>query len=139
VNRRRSGFTTRRWTVGGGLRYFGGAVAFGFAAMWILASLTAALVCLLSAALAYGAVLLTERTRAKPAIRASSPGIAASSTLGPPSRTPTAEEVPLWADALNSDLGHIYEPTATTSPLAREAEYGWPLNDDAATPSETLH
>jgi hypothetical protein len=49
------------------------------------------------------------------------------------------EDLPLWADALNSDLGHVYEPSATTSPLAREAEYGWPLTDDTVVASEPLH
>ena len=47
--------------------------------------------------------------------------------------------MPSWAEALNSDLGHVYEPSATTSPLAREAEYGWPLIDDTVIASEPLH
>lgn len=104
-----------------GLRYFCGAVAFGFAAMWIMASLAAALVCLLSAIVGYGAVVVAQRMRGTRAVH-----------VGP---TAEAEGLPLWADALNSDLGHIYEPAAATSALTREAEYGWPLNDDTVIAS----
>lgn len=124
--------------MGSGLRYFGGAMAFGFAAVWIMASLAAALVCLLSAVLGYGVVLAAERTRARLAGRGNSPGISTPSTLAPPIRTGELKDIPQWADVLNSDLGHIYEPAATTSPLARETEYGWPLDEDRAAPSEML-
>jgi hypothetical protein len=123
----------------GGLRYFGGAVAFGFAAMWIMASLAAALVCLLSAVVGYGAVCVVDATRAKLARRSSRPGVALSTTLAPPRPALELDDMPSWADALNSDLGHVYEPSATTSPLAREAEYGWPLVDDTVIASEPLH
>ena len=109
----------------GGFRYFGGAVAFGFAAVWIMASLTAALVCLLSAVVGYGAALAAERRRAK-------------NTSSVQRLAPRVGELPHWADALNSDLGHIYEPAATTSPLSAEAAYGWPLDDTVAT-SERFH
>jgi hypothetical protein len=37
-----------------------------------------------------------------------------------------------WAEALNSDLGHIYEPSATTSPFSPGAEYGWPTTMNRA-------
>jgi hypothetical protein len=120
------------------LRYFGGAVAFGFAAVWIMASLAAALVCLLSALVGYGVVFVAECTRAKLARRASRHDTVAPRTVAPVGRPPEAEDLPLWADALNSDLGHIYEPAAATSPLAREAEYGWPLEDTVST-SGTFH
>jgi hypothetical protein len=120
------------------LRYFVGAVAFGFAAVWILASLEAAIVCGLSAVIGYGAVAAVERMRVRRATRAVSPGLSTASRPALPSRAPEVDELPLWADALRSDLGHVFEPTATTSPLAREAEYGWPLTDDIAV-SETLH
>lgn len=119
------------------LRCFGGAVGFGFAAVWITASLAAALVCLAAAALGYGVIVVAERARAKVAARRSSPGIAVSNVQALPSPTPEAEDLPSWADALNSDLGHLYQPTAGMAPLTREAEYGWPLDDAAA--SETLH
>jgi hypothetical protein len=122
----------------GGLRYFVSAVAFGFAAVWIMASLAAALVCLGSAAVGYGVVFVAERRRAKRATRTSSSSISATRVFALPS-SPTEEDLPLWANALNSDLGHIYDPSATTSPLSAEAEYGWPLDDDTAIASEKLH
>jgi hypothetical protein len=123
----------------GGLRYFGGAVAFGFAAVWILASLAAALVCLLSAIAGYGVVFVAERTRAKRAVRTSSPGVSSSSLVARPVQTPEMNDLSLWADALNSSLGHVYEPAVATSPLAREAEYGWPGIEDTVVATETLH
>jgi hypothetical protein len=123
----------------GGLRYFAGAVAFGFAAVWIMASLAAALVCLLSAVAGYGAARVVETARAKLAGRASRPSVAVSNTLVPTRPALKLEDMPSWAEALNSDLGHVYEPSATTSPLAREADYGWPLIDDTVIASEPLH
>ena len=114
--------------MGGGFRYFVGAVAFGFAAVWIMATLAGALVCLSSAVVGYSVVLVAERMRATRATRASSSGISA----------PHVDDLALWADALRSDLGHVYEPAATASPLAREAVYGWPLIDENAVASEAL-
>jgi len=108
-----------------GLRYFGGAVAFGFAAVWITWSLAAALVCLLSAAAGYGAVFVAQRARGKLASRPS--------MVTPASRTPEVEDLSLQADELNQDLGHIYEPTVRTRRPATQS----PPGDDAATPSET--
>jgi hypothetical protein len=86
-----------------GLRYFGGAVAFGFAAVWITWSLAAALVCLLSAAAGYGAVFVAQCARGKLAAAASSPT--------PASRTPEAEDLSLQADLPPR------VPPATTRPL----------------------
>jgi hypothetical protein len=120
--------------VAGGLRYFGGAVAFGFAAIWIMASLAAALVCLLSAVVGYSVVFVVERMRARPARRAGAPRMAPSALQGRASEA----SMPQWADALNSDLGHIYEPSATTSGLSREAEYGWPRADETVITSGPL-
>jgi hypothetical protein len=119
------------------LRYFAGAVAFGFAAVWTIQSLAAAFVCLLSAAVGYGVVFVAEHVRAKRAVRAGSPGVSRSNTLSPPSRTAQIQDFPLRADDLNHDLGHVYEPSPTTPPPAAETEYGWPLNDATATPSDT--
>jgi hypothetical protein len=117
------------------LRYFGGAVAFGFAAMWIMASLAAALVCLSALLVGYCVVFVAQRTWAE-LVRSSRAGTSAARSTG----KPAAEGLPLWAHALNSDLGHVYEPSATNSALAREVEYGWPLVDDTAvTASEPLH
>lgn len=123
--------------MGGGLRYFAGAAAFGFAAVWIMASLAGALVCLLSALVAYGAVVVGERTRARrarPADRAD----ATPTLLAPPNPSPEVEDLPRWAEVLNSDLGHVYDPSATMSPLAHEAEYGWPVIDDPVVASGLL-
>ena len=109
----------------GGLRYFVGAVAFGFAALWIMATLAGALVCALSAVVGYGVVVAAERMQAKLGNRANRSGVS------------DARNLPVWADALNTDLGHIYEPSAT-SPLSREDEYGWPQADDTAITSGAL-
>jgi hypothetical protein len=118
-----------------GLRYFGAAMAFGSAAVWILASLTAALVCLSAATLGYGAVLAAERMRANLS-RARKSGTSTPSKREP--RTPKPEEdvLPLVAEELNHDLGYVYEPTAPTPPRTVEPEYGWPSNDDTAAPNE---
>jgi hypothetical protein len=121
----------------GGLRYFGGAVAFGFAAVWILASLAAALVCVLSAALGYGGVVLAERMWARLAARSPRSGLRKHGRG--PVQTPVIDGVRGWAEALNTDLGHVFQPGAAMSPLAREAEYGWPLVEEAGITSEPLH
>lgn len=115
--------------MGGGFRYFSGAVAFGFAAVWIMATLAAALVCLLSAAAGFGMALAAERVRAKRAARGGERS----------TRPPGLEDFPLTPDALNSDLGYVYEPSAAMSALTRAAEYGWVLDDDTAASRETLH
>jgi hypothetical protein len=98
------------------LRYFGCAVGFGFGVLWMTEGLGAAILCVLLAGLGYGAVFVAERARANP------------STFRLPSRTPEAEDLSVAADELNLDLGHVYEPSDdATSPLAAEAEYGWPV------------
>jgi hypothetical protein len=124
--------------VSAGLRYFGGGLAFGFAAVWIMASLAAALVCLAATAVGYGVGFAVERMRAKPG-RASPGSKVSTPTKAPqPRRATGVDELPRWAEALNSDLGHVYEPAAATAPLSAEAAYGWPVDDDTALPSETL-
>lgn len=102
------------------MRYFGGALAFGFAAVWILASLSAALVCLLSAAVGYGAVFVAERTRVRLADRASGSDLSGSVVGQPPSRRPEAEDLSLRADELNRDIGHVYQPEADDTTTPRE-------------------
>lgn len=98
------------------LRYFGCAVGFGFGVLWMTEGLGAAILCLLLAALGYGAVFVAERARANP------------NMFALPNRTAAVDDLPLRADELNLDLGHVYEPTDdATSPLAAEAEYGWPV------------
>ena len=122
----------------GGLRYFGGAVGFGFAAVWIMASLAAAVVCLVAAVAGYGALVVAERAGARLAARARSGRAATTAQPAQPKPAPAVEDLPSWADALNSDLGHVYEPAGTTSPLSAEAAYGWPI-EDTVVASEALH
>jgi hypothetical protein len=106
------------------LRLFWCVVGFAFGVLWMTKGLGAAILCLLLAGLGYGAVFVAERARANPgAIRL-------------PSRTPEVEDLPLQAEELNHDLGHVYEPSDASSPLAAEAEYGWPL---AKPESELAH
>lgn len=105
------------------LRYFGCVAGFGFGVLWMTEGIGAAILCLMLAALGYAAVLVAERARANP------------SSLRLPSRTPEAEleaeeDLPLRADELNLDLGHVYEPSDdASSPLAAEADYGWPVEE----------
>jgi hypothetical protein len=100
------------------LRYFGCAVGFGFGALWMTEGLGAAIVCLLLAALGYGAVLVRERAQADP------------SAFRLPRQTPRMADLPLRAEELNQDLGHVYEPSDdASSPLAAEADYGWPVEE----------
>ena len=115
---------------GDGLRYFGGAVAFGFAAVWITASLVAALVCLAAAVVSYGVISLAERAQAKLAARASGRGIPNASTPAPSRQPSDPGYLALRADELNHDLGRVYEP-AGPLPRADEPEYGWPSDEPA--------
>ena len=99
------------------VRYFGSAVGFGFGVLWMTQGLGAAILCLLLAGLGYGVVLAAERARENP------------SAFRLPTRTPEEQEdLPLRAEELNHDLGHVYEPSDdSSSPLAAEADYGWPV------------
>ena len=102
------------------MRYFGCVAGFGFGVLWITEGIGAAILCLMLGALGYAAVLVAERARANP------------SSFRLPSRTPGAEEedLPLRAEELNLDLGHVYEPSDdASSPLAAEADYGWPVQE----------
>jgi hypothetical protein len=103
------------------MRYFGCLAGFGFGVLWMTEGLGAAILCLLLAALGYFGVLVAERARANP------------ETFRLPTRTPEVDEVedlPLRADELNHDLGHLYEPSDdASSPLAAEADYGWPVEE----------
>jgi hypothetical protein len=110
------GFTTRRYTVGSTLRYVGGAVGFGFGAVWMTVGIGSAIACLLLAALGYGVVLMAERAQAGPHERR------------PANRTPIAE-APLLVetDELDLDEPSYHEPLEDAQiPVAAEVEYGWP-------------
>jgi hypothetical protein len=106
--------------VGGSLRYVGGAVGFGFGAVWMTAGIGSAIACVLLAALGYGVVFVAERAQAN-------------ANTHPPSETPEAETAtPLGADEFELDDGRYDEPPDdATSPLAAEGEYGWPGSYDA--------
>jgi|SRR5215470_1302702 len=97
--------------MGSSLRVIGGGVGFGFGVVWMTVGLGPAIVCVLLAALGYGAVFMAERNQAdRRSIRI--PGLRAPSA-------PTDE----------FGLGdEVYEelPDDATTPLAAEAEYGWP-------------
>lgn len=122
--------------MGGGLRYFVGGVAFGFAAVWIMATLAGALVCLAAAVAGYGAIVLAEWTRTKRVARRAATVIAAPSNVAQPRSTPDLDDFPLTPDALNTDLGYVYEPVGATA--GRTREYGW-THDDGAAWSEVAH
>jgi hypothetical protein len=118
------------------VRYFGGAVAFGFAALWIMASLAAALTCALAAVAGYGVMFAAECGWAKLATRRLA---RRRRSRDLPSRPAEVSGLPNWADALNSDLGYVYEPAAAMLPLSGEAAYGWPLDDGATAVGDPLH
>jgi hypothetical protein len=105
------------------VRYFGCAVGFGFGVLWLTQGLGAAILCLLLAGLGYGVVLAAERARENP------------NTFRLPTRTPEVEDLPLRAEELNVDLGHVYEPSDdASSPLSAEADYGWPVEQPVEQP-----
>jgi hypothetical protein len=113
--------------VSGGFRYFVGAVAFGFAAVWIMATLAGALVCLAATVAGYGAVVVADWTRTKRTARVAVDGTPATSEGSHTDAEPYLEDFPLTPEALNSDLGYVYEPTG-----AAAREYGWAHSDGAA-------
>jgi hypothetical protein len=98
------------------LRYVGCALGFGFGVVWMTKGLGAAIVCLFVAALGYGAIFAAERGRDGASFRR-------------PTRTIEEPEF---------EPEFYYEPVDdAVSPLAAEAEYGWPLEEHeiAHTPS----
>jgi hypothetical protein len=97
-------------------RYFGCLAGFGFGVLWMTEGLGAAILCLLLGGLGYGVVFVAERARANP------------DTFRLQRRAPEEADLPQQAEELNLDLGHVYEPSDDeASPLAAEAEYGWPV------------
>jgi predicted lipid-binding transport protein (Tim44 family) len=126
------GFTTRRYTVDSSLRYVGGAVGFGFGAMWMTEGIGAAIACLLLAALGCGVVLMAERAQANASAQRPS-----ADTFDADADYPlTADEFELeelsYEQASNDEGSNEQassdEPAEEArSPLAVEAEYGWPV------------
>lgn len=96
------------------LRYFGCAVGFAFGVMWMTVGLGSAILCLLLAGLGYGAVFVAGRAQTE--------GI----TRRRPGAAPTTDDSLL--DDLELDYERYDEPADdATSPLAAEADYGWPV------------
>jgi hypothetical protein len=96
--------------VNSSLRYFGCVAGFGFGVVWMTVGLGAAILCLLLAGLGYGVVFVAGRAQAE--------GI----TRRRWSERPKAEASQL--DPVELD----YEPAEDAmSPLAAEADYGWPV------------
>jgi hypothetical protein len=95
------------------LRYFGSAAAFGVGVVWMTVGLGSAIVCLLLAVFGYGAVFFAERAQANASV---------------PRWRNAAEDPPLIAAELEPEAAHHLEPSDddASTPLAAEAEYGWP-------------
>lgn len=114
----------------GWTRYFGGAVGFGFGLLWMTTGLGSAIACLLLAGLGYGVAFTAERARAS------------GSAFRLAARTPDTGALRMEGDdtALESDLP-IYEPYETaddaSSPLAAEADYGWPVAEPELAHTES--
>jgi hypothetical protein len=99
------------------LRYFGCVVGFGFGLVWMTVGLGAAILCLLLAGFGYGVVFVAGRAQ----------------TEGITRRRPNERQKPdrLLLDEVELD----YEPAEDAmSPLAAEADYGWPV-----APPEMAH
>jgi|SRR5215471_14452634 len=97
--------------MGSSLRLFGCAVGFAFGVVFMTVGLGSAIVCLLLAALGYGAVFLVERPE----------------LMRPLSKTTQAEDTPVAAGGFEFEHGqHVEAPEDATTPLSAEAEYGWP-------------
>jgi hypothetical protein len=114
------GFIPRRYTVDNKMRYFGFAVGFAFAVVWMTVGLGSAIVCGLLAGLGYGAVIVAERARANA------------------TRThERADSIATMLDEFELDNeAQIEAADDATSPLVSEAEYGWPVEDRAIVHAE---
>jgi len=108
--------------MGSSLRLFGCAVGFAFGVVFMTVGLGSAIVCLLLAALGYGAVLLVERGDVTLPLKKTSP----------------AEDPPAPVGEFEFDHGqHVEVPEDATTPLSAEAEYGWPWpREDAGETAE---
>ncbi len=95
------------------MRYFGFAVGFAFAVVWMTVGLGSAIVCGLVAGLGYGAVIVAERARANAA-----------------TTHKRADSIAAMLDEFELDNeAQIEAADDATSPLAVEAEYGWPVEE----------
>ncbi len=104
------------------MRYIGGAVGFGFGAMWMTIGIGGAIACVLLAALGFGVVLVAERAQAN----------AKAQRLSVETYDLDAD-LPLTAD--DFELAERYDekivldepPVKEPRPLAARADYGWPV------------
>lgn len=95
------------------MRYFGFAVGFAFAVVWMTIGLGSAIVCGLVAGLGYGAVIVAERARANETTTRKS-----------------ADSIAQMLDEFELDNeAQIEAADDATSPLGAEADYGWPIED----------
>jgi hypothetical protein len=101
------------------MRYFGCVAGFGFALVWMTVGLGAAILCALLAGLGYGAVFVAERARANP-----------SATHKP------ADAIAQMLDEFELDNEAQIEADDATSPLAAEADYGWPVEEPEVARAE---
>jgi hypothetical protein len=106
----RASLVSEEVDVDSSLRYFGCVVGFGFGVVWMTVGLGAAILCLLLAGLGYGVVFVAGRAQAE--------GI----TRRRWSERPKAEA------SLLDEVELDHEPAEDAmSPLAAEADYGWPV------------
>ena len=104
------------------MRYIGGAVGFGFGAMWMTAGIGAAIACVLLAALGFGVVLVAERAQAN----------ANGQRLAVDTYDLDAD-LPLTADDFEPESRYDEEivldepPAEEPRPVAARADYGWPV------------
>lgn len=111
------------------MRYIGGAVGFGFGAMWMTTGIGAAIACLLLAALGFGVVLVAERAQAN---AANAPRPAEETYYFDDADLPlTADELEVEAmtpDETTDDEPVVDEPVRDDPiPVAARADYGWPV------------
>lgn len=104
------------------MRYVGGAVGFGFGAMWMTVGIGAAIACVLLAALGFGLVLVAERAQAN-----------ANLQRLPADTYDLDADLPLTAD--DFELEERYDekildeaPVEEPHPVAARADYGWPVS-----------
>ncbi len=108
------------------MRYVGGAVGFGFGAMWMTAGIGAAIACLLLAALGFGVVLVAERAQANThaqRLPVETYDLDADLPL-------TADDFELaerYAEPIVLDEAPVNVPVQEPRPLAAKADYGWPV------------
>jgi hypothetical protein len=107
------GFIPRRYTVDNKMRYFGFAVGFAFAVVWMTVGLGSAIVCGLVAGLGYGAVIVAERARANETT----------------TRRPADSIAQMLDEFELANEAQIEAADDATSPLAAEADYGWPVEE----------